>query len=60
MNLGCTRKSRKAVVVGGEQTRTRLEGDEARNNMGNWHGGGGGDTRMAVVTLGDMEASAGS
>lgn len=42
------RKSRKASVVGEEQTRVRLEDGEARNGLGGWiegaqHGDGGGD-----------------
>lgn len=45
------RNSRKASVVGEEQTRARLEDDEARNGMGGWWGC---STRMAVVTLSDV------
>lgn len=44
-------------MVGEEQTRARIEGDEAKNGMGDWHWEAGG-TRMPVVTLGDVEASA--
>ena len=56
MNLGC-KKSRKTTVVGEDQTRARIEGDGARNGMGGWHREVGG-TRMPVVTMGDVEASA--
>lgn len=44
-------------MVGEDQTRARIEGDEARNGMGGWHREVGG-TRMPVVTMGDVEASA--
>lgn len=44
-------------MVAEEQTRARIEGDEGRNGMGGWHWEGGG-TRMPVVTMGDVEASA--